>query len=130
RIGSPTIINSREVVTEEKVYQGIDAINSGLVLNRKLLADINGYDERLFLDMVDYLLFYNIRMFGVKNIEVLSGEISQEFSGETKTSYKNEKHRYSIYKKDYMEYSKITKQNKLKSLVVLVRRRVHLFSKY
>lgn len=130
RIGSPTLLKSRKTINEIGTFRNIEAINSCLTINRALLEKIDFYDESLFLDMVDYLLFYKLRKNGIDTVEVVSGKVSQEFSGETKSTYEKELHRYSIYKKDFNNYSKITGKKNIYRIFILCRRRINLFFKY
>ena len=75
-----------------------------------MIKRVNGYDENLFLDMVDYLLFYKINSIQLEKIEVVEGYIYQNFSGEEYTDYSKTIKRYRMYKADFVRYCQITKK--------------------
>lgn len=84
-----------------------NAINSCTAVKAKIYDNYR-YDERLFLDQVDHLFFYDQRRFGRK-FKKLDTVIFQNFS--TKRIYSDYsllKKRYKIMIKDYLLYSKIT----------------------
>ena len=118
------IYKSNDFITEPGIYEDIVSINSGTVVRLSALEKIDGYDERLFLDMTDYLLFYNLKRHGLCKVLVTSDRMSQSFSGRTKTDKKTAFHRFDIFKKDFQTYSEITGKSRFYTWLYLTKRRV------
>lgn len=64
------------------IYRDLYPINSGFFLAGSALREVGGFDERLFLDQVDFLMMDRLRAHGIRKIGVLPGEIRQSFSGD------------------------------------------------
>lgn len=122
--------NKNHSITRTGIFKDIICINSCLVLHSDLIKRVNGYDENLFLDMVDYLLFYKINSIQLEKIEVVEGYIYQNFSGEEYTDYSKTIKRYRMYKADFVRYCQITKKGNLYKYKTLLRRRLNIVIKF
>ena len=93
------------------IYRDLYPINSGLFLEGSAIREVGGFDERLFLDQVDFLMMDRLRARGIRRIGVLPGEIRQAFSGEvgagTGTVQSSDK-RWKIFRKDFETYCDLT----------------------
>lgn len=82
------------------------AINSGLVWNLEAFIEVH-YDERLFLDMVDFDIFFQLYKLGLKDkIHFMNVEIKQDFSGETFSTQEKDIKRYRMYIQDLDTFCK------------------------
>ena len=99
------------------IYRDLYPVNSGLFLDGNAIRLVGGYDERLFLDQVDFLMMDRLRAAGIRNVGVLPGEILQDFSGDFKAygdkkSRENKRHyikeRWEIFRKDFENYCELT----------------------
>lgn len=88
------------------VYKNIYCINSGLWIHSKIFDVIGKYDERLFLDMVDYWFMDVCKEHDVNKVLVVSGKVTQDFSGNSFGSLRGSMIRYKIYRKDFKYYCK------------------------
>lgn len=113
------IINN-EFITEPGLYDNIFCINSGLTMRRNVIEKIGLYDERLFLDMIDYWLMYALMKYDLNHIFIVDGKIIQDFSGGSYPGKKNLKSRYKIYKKDCLKFIHITHTNKVRMRIILL----------
>ena len=75
------------------IYRDLYPINSGWFLEGSAIREAGGFDERLFLDQVDFLMMDRLRARGIRKIGVLPGEIRQAFSGEIHRSFSGGIHR-------------------------------------
>lgn len=110
------------------IYKNLYPINSGLFLEEKLIRDVGGFDERLFLDQVDYLMMDRIRAAGTSRIGVLPGEIRQSFSGDLERKdagedLKSVESRWKTFRKDFETYCALTKKPWYYRMYLLNRRR-------
>lgn len=115
-------------IKEPGIYNNIYAINSGLVLSKKVIDKIEQFPEQLFLDMIDYWLMDTLILSGLNKIKVLPGDIIQDFSGEEKYSKQLIK-RYKIYKNDLFRYSRLIPKRKFKCAIIALNRRLGIFIK-
>lgn len=111
------------------IYQDLYPINSGLFLEGSAIQKVGGFDERLFLDQVDFLMMDRLRACGIRRIGVLPGNIHQSFSGEMKTGKKGheeEPHssdvRWDIFRKDFETYCELMHKPWYYRSYILVRR--------
>ena len=94
-------------------YKNIYCFNSGLCITTALLDTLGGFDENLFVDMVDYWLMDTLSAHGKNSIEILSGDIIQDFSASSYSNIESVVNRYKIYKKDFNEYCKSCNKSRL-----------------
>lgn len=130
KIGSPVNTKLKSSVETCGVFVDTVAINSCLVINRKTLESVGHYDESLFLDMVDNLLFYNLKRGGIVELQVLPGKIFQDFAGLSFSTYEKDIHRFSLFKKDFLNYCRITKTNMIYAYYIVLKRQLNLFLHY
>lgn len=74
-------------------------INSGMCIKGQVFKLI-GYDENLFLDMVDHDFVRTVRKLGFKIYLCRDLELYQNFSGVEKNSFSKDKKRFDIFLKD------------------------------
>lgn len=119
---NPLLERRKEFITEPGAFTNIYAINSGLVIKRDLLNRAGGFDERLFLDLVDYNLMETLSEMGENHICVVPGPITQAFSGAKRQSIRKSWPRFRIYAHDVMTYCKIRGLSKAFGALVIVKR--------
>ena len=107
------------------VYKDRNPVNSGLCIPGFLLHKIGGYDERLFLDYVDYLFMDKIRDIGYGEVVLVPGKIHQEFSGFSDNLDSTLK-RWEIFRKDFTAYCDITKKSWAYKNYLLARRSLNI----
>ena len=99
------------------IYRDLYPINSGLFLEGSAIREAGGFDERLFLDQVDFLMMDRLRSCGIRRIGVLPGKILQSFSGDMSQGWKKESsetpgqsadERFCIFRKDFQVYCELT----------------------
>ena len=99
------------------IYRDLYPINSGLFLEGSAIREAGGFDERLFLDQVDFLMMDRLRARGIRRIGVLPGKILQSFSGDMSQGWKKESsetpgqsadERFCIFRKDFQAYCELT----------------------
>lgn len=104
----------------------IIAINSGLMFSVELFHHLR-YEEKLFLDMIDYDLFcqlYTLKM--QECIKPMNVKITQNFSGRTMNGNENDYNRFKIYVVDYHKFCKKWKVNSYYKYFILLKRAVKL----
>ena len=107
-------------------YRGLYCINSGLCICRSLLRELGDFEERIFLDMLDYWLMDRLREKGLDRFWILPGEIRQDFSGASFPGRERAERRYRIYRRDFQLYCRITGRSRLFSFLMLFKRRLRL----
>ena len=107
------------------VYKDRNPVNSGLCIPGFLLRKIGGYDERLFLDYVDYLFMDKIRDIGYGEVVIVPGKIHQEFSGFSDNLDSTLK-RWEIFRKDFTAYCDITNKSWAYKNYLLARRSLNI----
>ena len=99
------------------IYRDLYPINSGLFLEGSAIREAGGFDERLFLDQVDFLMMDRLRARGIRRIGGLPGKILQSFSGDMSQGWKKESsetpgqsadERFRIFRKDFQAYCELT----------------------
>ena len=117
---------NRGPIEERGVYKDIYAINSGLTVRASLLKEIGGFEERLFLDMVDYQLMDKLKKNGKNRILVVPGTISQKLSGLDFSDKEASMRRFRIYYKDFKEYCRLTKKPLFYRIIIPLKRRINI----
>ena len=111
------------------IYRDLYPINSGLFLEGSAIREVGGFDERLFLDQVDFLMMDRLRARGIRRIGVLPGEIRQAFSGEVGAgtgTVQSSDERWKIFRKDFETYCDLTNKPWYYRAYILGRRRLML----
>lgn len=114
-------------INEPGIYNNIFCINSGLVFNISVIKETGFFEEKIFLDMLDYWFMDKLIELHMNRIEVLGGDIWQHFSGTEITDKKSQKRRFSIYKKDFSTYCHVTKKNPVYKYSTLFRRIISIY---
>ena len=99
---------AKDFISTAGKYSDIYCINSGLFIHSSVINEIGGFDESLFLDMIDYWLMDKLTEKDENRIEIVEGDILQQFSGTEKSSKEALKRRFNIYKKDFLRYCDLT----------------------
>ena len=107
------------------VYSNRNPVNSGLCIPGHLISSIGGYDERLFLDYVDYLFMDKIRAKGYGEVLLVPGKIVQDFSGFSDDIDSTLK-RWEIFRKDFTTYCELTHKSWFYKNYLLARRSVNI----
>ncbi len=139
---SPRTEHSKEMVfssflvkPKPGIYQDLYPINSGLFLSGKAIKKVGGFDERLFLDQVDFLMMDRLRKCGIRRIGVLPGQIRQSFSGGLDTGHDNNSSpskmrsvyvRWEIFRRDFETYCELTDKPWYYRYYILGRRKLML----
>ena len=89
------------------VYKNIYCFNSGVCIDIDLLENLGGFDNRLFVDMIDYWLMDSLIENNQNEICIVEGEILQEFSGTSFDNMDSVMRRYHIFKKDFETYCEL-----------------------
>lgn len=90
---------------EPGIYINVYCINTGLTVKSTVYGVIGRYDERLFLDAVDHLFSDKLIAHGINRIEIVPGEITQNFSAET-NDLDSRKVRTKIFTRDWISWWK------------------------
>lgn len=116
--------SNKDYIKKSGVYDDITFINSTTAIRLESLLKAGGFNEKLFLDMIDYTLCYSLSRRGLCKVRVLDEVIEQSFSGRTKTGKKVLLKRFDIYKKDFETYCRITGRSRLFCRIALLKRRL------
>lgn len=116
-----------DIITEPGCYEDIFCINSGLWIDSSIIKRIGRFDESLFLDLVDYWLMDKLISVECNKISVVSGKISQHFSGQETVDKAKANSRFQIYKRDFIQYCRLTNKPWLYRFLIILKRRVRLF---
>lgn len=120
------ILREKDFIKTPGNYSNIYCINSGLCINSSIVKSIP-YDTRFFVDMIDYWFMEKLIEKRCSNIEIISGEIQQNFSGyNNNVNVKALESRYCIYKKDFVLFCKETKKGIIYKGVTLFKRWLHI----
>lgn len=106
-------------------------INSGIVYSR-YIVDKERFDERLFLDLVDYDFMLTLRhryLLQIKEIPLLA-ILYQDFSGSSFSSMVNDQFRFELYTKDSLYFARKWKFVRRSTLMKLIKRGIHLALHY
>ena len=112
-----------DYITKPGIYEDITFINSGTAIRLDSILKVNGFNEELFLDMIDYTMAYELMRHGLCRVNVINYKITQSFSGRTKVDKRVLIRRYHIYKKDFEKYCEITGISKMFCRMALLKRR-------
>lgn len=107
------------------VYSNRNPVNSGLCIPNRLIKIVGGYDERLFLDYVDYLFMDKLREKGYGEILLVPGKIIQEFSGFSDDISSSIK-RWEIFRSDFTTYCELTHKSWFYKNYLLTRRSINI----
>ena len=113
-----------DYITKPGIYKDITFINSTMAIRLESLLKAGGFNEKLFLDMIDYTLCYSLSGKGLCKVKVLDEVIEQSFSGRTKVSKKILLKRFDIYKKDFETFCRITGRSRIFCRLALLKRRL------
>ncbi|MCR5542661.1 MAG: glycosyltransferase [Eubacterium sp.] len=113
-----------DFIINHGVYNNIICINSGMAIRLSALEMIGGFEESLFLDMIDYMLFYRLKEKELCRVLVMPKKILQSFSGRTKMSKEAARKRFMIFSKDFMRYAKLTGLSKMYTATYLMKRKM------
>ena len=125
------------------IYRDLYPVNSGLFLDGSAIREAGGFDERLFLDQVDFLMIDRLRAKEIRTIGVLPGEIRQAFSGALRRNCaagsdapgnknnstspdigQSSEERWKIFRKDFETYCNLTHKPWYWRVYLLGRRRL------
>ena len=113
-------------VNQPGSYKNIYAINSGLVFDDFVVSQLGEFDERLFLDMIDFWFAKKVFQLGIEDVCVVIGNIEQDFSGSQKRNINAEKKRFQIYSNDVKSFIEIFPEEKAKMKKVLLKRWINI----
>ena len=108
------------------IWRDLRPINSGMCLRLGAIEAIGGFDERLFLDQVDFLTMDRLGKKGMRLTAVLDGEIRQSFSAQANDPEKT-RIRWEIFRKDFEMYCTLAGRSRLYRRGILLRRRAAIF---
>ena len=116
--------SSKDYIVKPGIYNNIACISSGMAVRLSALKRIKGFDERLFLDMIDYTMLYNLGRRNLCKVLVVDEKLVQDFSGRSNQSRDAVEKRFEIYKKDFNTFCNITRRGKLYAKLHLFKRRI------
>jgi GT2 family glycosyltransferase len=114
-----------DYIRQPGIYDNIYCFNSGLCIRTDVLRLVGGYEERLFVDMVDNCLMEQLRMAGQNRIQVVEGDVRQTFSGFHYEDMDAVVRRYHIFRKDFLEFCNICHKSWIYRWLV-VRRKINI----
>ena len=118
------IFHDKDYITGPGLYNDITFINSGMTVRLDSLIKSGGFNEELFLDMIDFTLAYELSERGFCSVQVLDETIIQSFSGRNASDKSTLLKRFEIYKKDFKNYCRITKRSSAFCTFALLKRRL------
>ena len=118
--------NKKNFIVRKGIYRNIYCINSGLVLDSHICRDLK-FNESIFLMMVDYWLMDYLIYKNRNVICIVDGSIAQNYSVYEKQKYEKQIERYKMFKKDFIVYCRDTQKSLFFQIVILFKRRIHLF---
>lgn len=126
KIGLYKMANKHISYADSKVKDVI-LINSGLCIKRNIYNIIGTYDENLFVDFIDFLLFDKLHDRTLDTALIVSGEIKQRFSAEEKVDIIAKKKRFKIFYNDFNHYCKIRNINQFYRIFKIARKRAYIY---
>lgn len=120
-------IEYKNFIFEKGLYKNIYCINSGLAFNCNLIKKVGYYNEKLFLDMVDHYFMELLIENNCNYVQVIDGNIEQNFSGTLSTSKENTLKRFNIYKKDFITFCNLTQKSLFFKYTILVKRFINVY---
>ena len=118
------IFHDKDYITGPGLYNDITFINSGMTVRLDSLIKSGGFNEELFLDMIDFTLAYELSERGLCSVQVLDETIIQSFSGRNASDKSTLLKRFEIYKKDFKNYCRITRRSSAFCTFALLKRRL------
>ena len=109
-------------VTEQGYYENIYCINSGLMYKISLIQKIGGYDENLFLDMVDYWFMEKLIEINKNKMLIVQGKIRQSFSGVQINGFRADLRRFKIFRKDFNYFCKVCNKSFFYKSITIIKR--------
>ena len=113
--------DNNTVYHEHTIYNNLYCINSGLCVKRSIYDSIGYYDERMFVDMIDYWFFDELRKVDFDNVLIVPGFILQNFSGTSRGPILSKIKRFKVYSKDFNIYCSLERRPLAYRISVLVR---------
>lgn len=104
------------------------AINSGMIVKREMYKEYK-YNEVLFLDCLDHDFMCDCWENNTKIMIMRSICLRQNFSGDEKSPLKNKIKRFEIFKKDFKNFRKKHRCNRLSTELYLFKRIVGIILK-
>ena len=114
----------KDYIKEAKVYDDILCINSGMAIRLSILEKVGGFDESLFLDMIDFAMMHELSRRNLCKVLVVEETIDQSFSGRIPSDKRALLNRFQIYKKDFIRYSELTGKGRFYGKVGAFKRRI------
>lgn len=121
---------NNEFITTPGEYNNIYAVNSGLVISKATIVKLEGFDERLFLDMVDYNIMETLIRKNLNHFIIVDGDVQQSFSGNTVGSLKSSLLRFKIFKKDIKMFCKINGLGQSVAIIYICKRGLNIFKNW
>ena len=118
--------SEKNCITAPGTYENICCISSGMAVRLAALEKVGGFEETLFLDMIDYTLMYQLNRRKFNNVKVVNAKLEQSFSGRQLKPRREVMARYKIYCKDFTRYCEITSRGGLYAKLHLLKRRISL----
>ncbi len=124
------MFRDKDYIKTKGVYSDICCINSGMAVRLDSLEKVGGFEESLFLDMIDYTLMYNLSRHDMCKVLVIGERFEQSFSGRYNIDRRHARKRYAIYRKDFMRYCEIVGKPVIYARLNLLKRRFSIEMKY
>ncbi len=121
--------SQKRYIKKPGIYNNIYPINSGLVVKSNVFDIVGKYDERIFLDAVDLLFSDKLINYGINRIEIVGGEIAQDYSVET-NNLEAQKKRIKIFNHDWTMWWKIEHKHTFIVLISLFLANANVFKKF
>lgn len=86
----------KKITPGRKSMNGIQVVNSGLMVDRKIFESVAGYDERLRLDFSDFMFFRKLQL-RTQHIVIIDAACKHELSSTEKISLRSALGRFKIY---------------------------------
>lgn len=114
----------RSFITHPGDYKDIFCVNTGLAISNEILKKIFPINKDLFVDMVDYWIFYKLKSLKLDFVTIVPGNIEQDFSGSKGNNNKDQlKRRFNIYRKDCLTFAKDFKSQLIPIIFLICKRR-------
>ena len=113
-----------DYISEPGTYKDICCINSGMAVRLDSLEKVGGFEESLFLDMIDYMLMYRLSQHDLNKVLVVDQRAQQRFSGREKSDRNVQLARFRIYQKDFNKFCELTGRSKGFARLNLLKRRI------
>lgn len=119
----------RGFITHSGDYKDIFCVNTGLTMSKNILGKIFPINKNLFVDMVDYWIFYKLKSLKLDFVTIVPGNIEQNFSGSKENNNKDQlKSRFNIYKKDCLTFAKDFKSQVIPIIFLICKRKVSILT--